>query len=139
MPKFRTQFDGSALKAKREKNPFPSLTVPDQSMSIKEMISRHSRGLPIKGVSGLTGYDTVTGEDSDFDDWMPDFRTLDLADIEEMKNLNAQTIAQLRTKLNDKARELNEKKAAEAREKWFQEELKRRSSESTDIEPEPEK
>ena len=31
-------------------NDLPSLTVPDETMSLRELVQRHSRGLPIKGI-----------------------------------------------------------------------------------------
>lgn len=53
----------------------PSLTVPDQTMSIRTILERHSRGLPIGGRIDLY-YDE--------DDDLPDPRTLDLAERQEL-------------------------------------------------------
>lgn len=53
----------------------PSMTVPDQTMSIRTILERYSRGLPIGG---------RTDEYYDEDDTMPDYRTLDLTEIAEL-------------------------------------------------------
>jgi hypothetical protein len=53
----------------------PSLTVPDQTMSIREILQRYSRGLPIGG-----RLDVYYDEEDD----LPDPRTLDLAERQEI-------------------------------------------------------
>lgn len=51
----------------------PSLTVPDQTMSLRTIIERHSRGLPVVGVP----HDPIfQGEDGNGVDW----RTLDISE-----------------------------------------------------------
>lgn len=52
-----------------EVNNEPSMTVPDQAMSIQEMLERFARGLPVGGARAAF-YD----EEND----LPDLRTLDL-------------------------------------------------------------
>jgi len=53
----------------------PSMTVPDQTMSIRTILERYSRGLPIGG---------RLDEYYDEEDDLPDFRTLDLAERQEL-------------------------------------------------------
>lgn len=53
----------------------PSLTVPDQTMSIRTILERYSRGLPIGG---------RLDEYYDEEDTLPDPRTLDLVDRQEL-------------------------------------------------------
>jgi hypothetical protein len=60
-----------------EVNNQQSLTVPDQAMSIKEILSRFSRGLNVNGFTPI--YDDVETTD----DFLPDPRTLDLAERQE--------------------------------------------------------
>jgi len=55
----------------------PSLTVPDQTMSIRTILERYSRGLPIGG---------RTDEYYDEEDTMPDYRTLDLSEIADLQH-----------------------------------------------------
>lgn len=52
-----------------------SLTVPDQTMTIREIMQRYASG------ASLGGSDTYYDED----DELPDYRTLDLAEIQEIK------------------------------------------------------
>lgn len=59
-----------------EKNRLPSMTIPDQSMSVKEIMDRYTRGLPIDGQK----VPVYTGGDDD----MPDPRTLDLAERQQL-------------------------------------------------------
>lgn len=73
-----------------EINNEPSCTVPDQTMSIREILQRYSRGLPIGGRNDLY-YDE--------DDTMPDYKTLDLAEIQELRENVTQTIEKHRKKV----------------------------------------
>lgn len=56
-----------------------SLTVPNEALSIREILSRFSRGLPLGG-SALYYYDEEEG-----DEYIPNPRHLDLADRQEFK------------------------------------------------------
>lgn len=55
-----------------EANYQPSLTIPDQAMSIREIMERYARGLPLDNVK----VPIYNGEDDDF----PDLAKMDLAD-----------------------------------------------------------
>ena len=57
-----------------EKSTKPSMTIPDQTMSIREILDRYARGLPIEA-GKVPIYD---GED-----YTPDPRYMDLADRQE--------------------------------------------------------
>ena len=61
-----------------ERNGMPSKTVPDQTMTVREIMERYARGLPIGG-SRLPSYDE--------EDDMPDIKTLDLTEREEYADL----------------------------------------------------
>jgi len=54
----------------------PSMTVPDQTMSIRTILDRYSRGLPVGG---------RLDEYYDEEDTMPDYRTLDLTEIADLQ------------------------------------------------------
>lgn len=75
---------------KYEKNNQPSLTVPDQTMSIRTILERHSRGLPIDGVK----VPIWNGEEDD----MPDFRTLDLAEREQLADHYKQELQSIKNR-----------------------------------------
>jgi hypothetical protein len=80
---------------KGERNKLPSKVVPDQAMTVKEMISRHVRGLPVSGVK-VPEYEDIFDED----DYLPDPRTLDIAEREDLVNEFKQKIAQIKSKQN---------------------------------------
>jgi hypothetical protein len=75
-----------------EKNYQPSLTIPDQTMSIRTILERHSRGLPIDGVK-IPIYE---GEEND----LPDWRRLDLAERQELAHLYTNEIKDIKQKYN---------------------------------------
>jgi len=77
---------------KGEVNNQPSQTIPDQAMSIKEILQRFARGLPIEQFSPK--YDT---DDVSEDDYLPDPRTLDLAERQEMSEIFRQEISRITT------------------------------------------
>jgi len=77
MSKFRTQFKELA-PSKRETPKGLSLTIPDQTIPLKQIIKNHVRGLPTK-VTNLKG--------SYFNTYIPPIN--DLNDIEDFKNSNA--------------------------------------------------
>lgn len=60
-----------------EINFLPSLTVPDQVLSIRQIMDRFSRGLPIDGEQ----FAVYHGEDFE----LPDFSRMDLAEIQEYR------------------------------------------------------
>lgn len=73
-----------------EINNEPSMTVPDQTMSIRTILERHSRGLPIGGSMDVY-YDE--------DDTMPDYRTLDLTEIVDLKQEVKETFEKYKKKV----------------------------------------
>jgi hypothetical protein len=73
-----------------EKNTLPSMTIPDQTMSIRTILERHSRGLPIDGIKTPL-YD---GEEND----LPDWRRLDLAERQELAHLYTNEIKEIKQK-----------------------------------------
>lgn len=66
---FKTPHTYNQWERDDEVNEEPSLTIPDQCMTIPEILERYARGLPIGGQT--EGY---FEEDPEF----PDYRTLDL-------------------------------------------------------------
>jgi len=73
-----------------EKNYKPSMTIPDQTLSIRQILERHSHGLPIEGWREPIW----DGEDND----LPDIRTLDLAERQELAHLYEQELKQYQQK-----------------------------------------
>lgn len=68
----------------------PSMTVPDQVMSLKEILDRFARGLPLDGEK-LPVWD---GED----DYFPDLSKMDLVDRQEYLEATRQEIDEIRAR-----------------------------------------
>ena len=75
-----------------EFNTQPSLTIPDQTMSIRTILERHSRGLPIDGIKTPI----YEGEEND----LPDWRKLDLAERQELVHLYKNEIIDIKQRYN---------------------------------------
>ncbi len=75
--KVKNSLNASEFSKNYKKFTQPSLTVPDQTMSIKTILERYTRGLPVGGRT-----DVVFDED----DTMPDYRTLDLTEIADLQH-----------------------------------------------------
>jgi len=73
-----------------EVNNEPSETIPDQSMSIRTILERYSRGLPISGEKT-----PIWQQGEDYND-LPDPRTLDLAERQEYVELYQQELKDLK-------------------------------------------
>lgn len=67
----------------------PSMTVPDQSMSIKTILERYARGLPVGG---------RLDEYYDEEDTLPNPLTLDLAERQELADLYKQEINEIKSR-----------------------------------------
>ncbi len=72
-----------------EVNTLPSLTIPDQNMSIREIIERHTRGLPINAFTPV-----YEGEDYD----LPDPKTLDLTERQELAEKIKQEVESIKSR-----------------------------------------
>lgn len=85
----------------------PSQTVPDQTMSIRELIDRFARGLPL-GSGQIPLYEG----DEEFN---PDMKTLDLAEQQELVEQRAEELRELKIKLDEGRKKQRERAIAEAR------------------------
>lgn len=75
-----------------EVNVGPSMTIPDQSLTVQQIMERFARGLPL----GVHDYSSEYDEDDD----LPDPRTLDLAELAELRD-------QYRAEINSITEEFN--------------------------------
>ena len=66
----------------------PSLTVPDQTMSVRTILERYSRGLPVGG-----RLDIIYDEEND----LPDPRTLDLSERQELADKYKKEINEIKS------------------------------------------
>lgn len=91
--KFNNTFsqDSSYLEVNNE----PSLTVPDQSLTVQEILDRFTRRLPTPHTPNLVY------SDDDF----PDIRTLDLAEIQQLREDNLNEIKALEQEVDRRRKE----------------------------------
>jgi hypothetical protein len=78
-----------------EVNKQKSLTIPDQAMTIKEILNRYARGLDVEGFRPI--YDD---EDISLDDYLPDPRKMDLAERQQYKESIEQELVLLKNQFN---------------------------------------
>lgn len=97
-----------------------SKTVPDQSLSIRELIERSQRGYPIDA-QYTTFYN---GEDED----LPDLRRLDLTDLQELKNWTNERIKDGQKFMQEQYEKAQEKNTEEYYRKKFAAEQKEKET-----------
>lgn len=109
--KFQSHYNKKPDRVQGEVFTLPSKTIPDQSMSITEIMRRYATGLPLGGEK-VPLYDE--------ENILPDPRSLDLVERQEMADQAKQDIKDLSFKyqneLNDK-----KKKSKEEQDKKYQE------------------
>lgn len=82
-------------KTKGEVNTLPSKTIPDQSLSVQEIMTRFAKGLSVGGAK----VPVYHGED----EYLPEWKQMDLAEREEWINESKKDLADLKQQLNEKA------------------------------------
>jgi hypothetical protein len=87
--------------SKGEINNSPSLTVPDQTLTIRELLQRHTRGLPMP--SHKLG-EPMYNEDFE----LPDMKTLDLVERDELKMKIDEQITENQQTIKNNSRQLKE-------------------------------
>lgn len=91
---------------KGEINYQPSMTLPDQSMTIREILQRHQSGLPTTGQRvpfyQEEGTDGVTQQE---------FQRLDLAEQQQIIEQHKYELEQIKLRANQKAVELKQRQA----------------------------
>lgn len=105
MTKFRTQFNHAEFPQIWEKNDQPSKTLPDQAMSIKEIMRRYASGLPLGGGR----IEIYEGDEDDF----PDLTHLDLAERQEIIEARQAEFLDLQDKIDQDKKAKKAKKALE--------------------------
>lgn len=96
--------NASTFKNLGEINEKPSMTVPNMSLSVNEILQRFANG---QSMTKLANHEYHG------DDYYPDPRTLDLVDIQNIAEENDAKIKELE-------KSLNEKRQAARREQWKQ-------------------
>ena len=76
--KVKNMYSADLFPKNYETNNEPSLTIPDQTMSIKEILNRFASGLPVGGQK------TPFYDETESEEYIPDPRYMDLADRQEL-------------------------------------------------------
>lgn len=114
-PQFKTAYNAvSALKEGKGRTfTQKSLTVPDQSLTIRQILVRHTSGRPITMREGK--FDVATEDVKSFDDLdiMPDLSGMDLAERQAMLEKVDNEILDIKRKMGEEAlkRQKNESEA----------------------------
>jgi len=99
--RFKSWYNQTEFPSKHETPSGPSMTVPDQTMSVAEMIRRHANGLPFEGVK----VPIYEGDTDPLNGINP--KTLDMVDLQELRD---DAIERNKAKLN----KAQERKKADA-------------------------
>lgn len=84
-----------------ETNDEPSLTIPDQTMSIKEILSRYASGLPVGGQK------TALYDETESEEYFPDPRYMDLAERQEYAENYKQEFQAIKENLEKQKTDVN--------------------------------
>lgn len=93
--RWKTPWNAWQFPKKYEINDQPSMTIPDQTMSMQEILRRFASGLPIQGAK----VPEYTGEDDD----MPDMEHMDLAERQEVLEAARDELNAIKAQANAKA------------------------------------
>lgn len=97
----RTPLNFKLSQAEIEFNNLPSETIPDQSLSCREILERFSQGRSVPINKKLT----YTG-----DSILPDVDKLDLVDVDSFAENAKNTITESKSKLNEASKKRSEKR-----------------------------
>lgn len=93
----------------REENKMPSKTVPDQTLTVKQILDRYRRGIPANVKQRIPIYE---GEESDF----PELQHMDLAEREEYIQARHEELLEI----TDRLKKREEAKKIEAMKRQWQ-------------------
>lgn len=89
---WKTTLNARYFPKDHEENFLPSATIPDQSLTIKQILERHTRGIPT-----TSSYHPVYNGEEPF----PDIHKLDISEVHELKLANRARIAEYQKGLRE--------------------------------------
>lgn len=119
MKRIRNSLNYSAKDQQREYNSLPSLTVPDQSLTVQQLLTRNAQGL-----TTFNGQVPMYALNDDEFDELPDVKRLDLTELEELREQNEKYIKDYRDMVQKQKALDNKKVLDEQFEKRYQERKK---------------
>lgn len=101
---FRNHFNQESLLkfVDDEVNTLPSMTIPDQSLSVREIMDRYAKGYPLEGERTPI----YEGEEND----LPDLKHMDLAEKEEYMDAAKEEIRQIAAKEKKRKQDIQDQK-----------------------------
>lgn len=111
-------------KTKGEANNKPSKTKPDESMTVREIINRTQKGLPVTGVKVPMYNETEEGI-------MPDLRNMDISEIYELK----QRIKRKEDEIRKSLQKQQEEKQLSEREEYYRKKFGEKAEEKPQVKP----
>lgn len=124
----KTPFNADFFPVQGERNTKPSMTIPDQTLPIREILARYAKGLPVSVKTPI-----YEGEDNN----LPDPRTLDLVDIQNLKEAVKEEIKELGKRAIKEDADKKALKAQEEAQKKKQEEDTKKEKEAKEKESKP--
>jgi len=88
MQKVKNSLNYDYKEQKGEVNTLPSMTIPDQTMSIRTIVDRYAKGLPVTSFTPI-----YEGED-----YIPDPKTLDLVERQELAEQIRQEVESIKSR-----------------------------------------
>jgi hypothetical protein len=89
--KIKTMLNAQEFPKNYERNTKPSMTIPDQALSVKDILNRFARGIPVEERTPI--YEDVESPD----DFLPDPRTLDLAERQQYAEMVQEELNHIRS------------------------------------------
>jgi len=102
---FKTQFNANQYTQFdfERKSDKPSNTVPNMALTVTEIYKRYATGRPMSGVEGIYD-DDGSGDELDFDSYMPDLSRLDLAERQMILESAKEHLDNIKTRLESEAK-----------------------------------
>lgn len=127
--KVKTQYNAKEFPNYYEENRQPSMTIPDQTLSLHELLVRHARGLPVSGNDMEPLYH---GEEE-----LPDLKKMDLSEIHDLKTAVKNDISEKQELLAQHQETARKKKHDDDLEAEVQKRIKSKQKQDSDEKPDP--
>lgn len=108
--KFKNHYNASEFPNGKEPGGGKSMTIPDQALSIKDIMRRYASGLSFNGEK----VGEYTGEEVD----LPDFKTMDLSEIHDFKKWVAENLRKRKEVITEQFEEKKRVRTLEMYQEW---------------------
>lgn len=105
--KVKNQFSAQLFVKQYETNNEPSLTIPDQTLSIKQILERYASG---QSLEGKTPY----YDEEETEEYLPDPRHMDLADREQFEKDYKEEVEYIKTKAKKRKEKTSDETTSES-------------------------